>query len=961
MDSVSKSFFSCRSLWQKVIGTAVLAGAAVVVFHPASRANPKATAPVAITRGDPAVQSRRAASYGKLPLSFELNTGQTDASVRFLSRGPGYALFLTGHDAVLSFAKRRDPHTTTPQAKTPGLASLFGKPQAKKPISAPAAFRMTLAGANPKATVTGLDELPGKSNYFIGNDPAKWRTNVPTYAKVKYQNVYRGIDLVYYGNPQQLEYDFVVAPGADPKAISLDVAAIRSSSDGNRRAPLRIDANGDLVIPAGEDDVRLHKPVVYQASVKQGAERSARHYIDSHYLLKGDNRVSFEVASYDPGKTLVIDPVLVYSTYLGGDTSDSGTGIAVDSSGNAYVTGDTLSANFPTASPLQAVFSGGVIDAFVAKLNPTGSALVYSTYLGGSDLDTADAVAVDTAGNAYVTGSTASTDFPTASPLQAVPRGIDAFVAKLSATGSALVYSTYLGGSSFDYALGIAVDPSGNAYVTGQTESTDFPTANPLQGVYGGGMFGDAFVAKLNAGGSALVYSTYLGGSADESGAAIAVDSSDNAYVTGYTDSTNFPIASPLQAVYGGGVFVGDAFVTKLNPAGSALVYSTYIGGSSEEQGRGIAVDSAGNAYVTGYTTSTDFPTANPLQASFGGGSSGGSGGGIHGHPVPPTGDGFVAKLNPTGSALVYSTYLGGSDADAGEAIAVDSAGNAYVTGYTDSTNFPTGKPLQAVFGGGVQDGFLAKLNPTGSALLYSSYLGGSDLDSGFGIAVDSSGHAYVTGSTDSTDFPTASPLQAVNRGNGDAFVTKIDFAGVSAPSCQLTNVVNGPPKQLIVNMQDAASGLQSIQVSAEVNTTVSIPSFTIGATTPVTVTATKVDQSQSSEVAFTVTNTAGQSTTCDPVDFTAQIENRMETHAFRSLSSSEHYVRIVNGKPGLRRIAFRVNGTLLPESHLADGETAVLDIGPAMHEGQNNIVLLHASGKAGASAYILIGDSSVQ
>ena len=328
---------------------------------------------------------------------------------------------------MLSLEKRSHPHTKTPQTKTPGLASLFDRPQGPKPIPAPAAFRMTLAGANPKATVTGLDELPGKSNYFIGNDPAKWRTNVPTYAKVKYQNVYRGIDLVYYGNPQQLEYDFVVAPGADPKAISLDVAAIRSSADGGRRAPgvdqkRRIDANGDLVIRAGEDEVRLHKPVVYQAAVNQGAEGSARHFVDGHYLLKGDNRVSFEVASYDPGKTLVIDPVLVYSTYLGGSSYDDGQGIAVDSSGNAYVTGYTDSTNFPTANPLQAV-SGGSADAFVAKLNPTGSALVYSTYLGGSErrlgIWDSGGLRREMLTSRVLTGST---DFPTASPLQAVYR-----------------------------------------------------------------------------------------------------------------------------------------------------------------------------------------------------------------------------------------------------------------------------------------------------------------------------------------------------------------------------------------------------------------------------------------------------------------------------------------------------------------------------------------------------------
>ncbi len=799
---------------------------------------------------------------------------------------------------------------------------------------------MTLAGANPKATVTGLDELPGKSNYFIGNDPAKWRTNVPTYAKVKYQNVYRGIDLVYYGNPQQLEYDFVVAPGADPKAISLDVAAIRSSLDGGRTAPLRIDANGDLVIPAGEDEVRLHKPVVYQAAVNQGAEGSARHFVDGHYVVKGRNRVSFEVASYDPGKTLVIDPVLVYSTYVGGSNYDQGEGIAVDSAGNAYVTGYTASPDFPTANPLQTV-SGGNGDVFVAKLNPAGSALVYSTYLGGSNGEDARGIAVDSAGNAYVTGYTSSTDFPTAKPLQPTSDGDDAFVAKLNPTGSALLYSTYLGGNNTDVGNGIAVDSEQNAYVTGYTYSSDFPTAHPLQSVYGGNP--DVFVAKLNPTGSVLLYSTYLGGSDYDLGFGIAVDSAGNAYVTGGTLSSNFPTANPLQTFSSG----GRVFVAKLNPTGSALLYSSYLGGSLA---RGIAVDSGGNAYVTGYTTSPYFPTVNPLQAVYGGGVN--------------YGDAFVTKLNPAGSALVYSTYLGGSGEEQGFGIAVDSSGNAYVTGYTTSTNFPTANPLQPVSGGGNGflngDAFVSKLNPGGSALVYSTYLGGSGDDEGYGIAADSAGNAYATGYTTSTDFPSADPLQPFFGGVQDAFVTKIG-PGVSAPSCRLTSIVNGPPKQLIVTMQDAASGLQTIQVAAAVNTTVSIPSFTVGATTPVTVTATKVNQSQSSEVAFTVTNTAGKSTSCDPVDFTAQIENRMETHAFRSLSSSEHYVRIVNGKPGLRRIAFRVNGTLLPESHLADGETAVLDIGPAMHEGQNNIVLLHASGKAGASAYILIGDSSVQ
>jgi hypothetical protein len=473
---------------------------------------------------------------------------------------------------------------------------------------------MSLAGANPAATVTGLEELPGTRNYLIGNDPAKWRTNVPTYAKVKYQSVYPGIDLVYYGNPQHLEYDFLVAPGADPSAIALKVSAL-SPSAGERGLPLHIDPNGDLVMQASEYEVRLHKPVVYQTG-----EDSARHFVDGRYRVTRDGQVTFAVAAYDPGKLLVIDPVLTYSTYLGGSAQELFqlfSGIAVDAAGHAYVTGNTASTDFPTASPLQPV-SSGVIDAFVAKLTPDGSALVYSTYLGGSGTEFSLGIAVNTAGHASVTGYTESTDFPTASPLQPVLGGReDAFVAKLTPDGSALVYSTYLGGNGGDQGHGIAVDAAGHAYVTGSTVSTDFPTANPLQAGSGGFGFADAFVAKLTSDGSALVYSTYLGGSGGDSSSGIAVDAAGSAYVTGSTVSTDFPTANPLQPVFGGGF--ADAFVAKLTPDGSALVFSTYLGGSGGDSSFGIAVDAAGSAYVTGPTGSTDFPTVGPVQPVFGG------------------------------------------------------------------------------------------------------------------------------------------------------------------------------------------------------------------------------------------------------------------------------------------------------------------------------------------------------
>ena len=621
-------------------------------------------------------------------------------------------------------------------------------------------IRLELIGANPSPQVVGREELPGKSNYFIGNDPAKWRTNVPTYRKVEYREVYPGVSLVYYGNPAaaaQLEYDFVVAPGADPGQIRLGV-------EGAGR--VEVDAEGDLVLQAAAGgQVRFHKPLVYQEV--DGARRE----VEGSFTLRSSSlksavrnpqsEIGFEVAAYDPTYPLVIDPVLVYSTYLGGSGGDWGYGIAVDSSGNAYVTGSTVSSNFPTANAVQARYGGGDSDAFVSKLNAAGSALVYSTYLGGSGDDWSWGIAVDSSGNAYVTGPTASRNFPTANALQASNRGShDAFVTKLNAAGSALVYSTYLGGSGDDAGTGMALDSSGNAYVTGLTSSRNFPTANAVQASYGGGMY-DAFVTKLNAAGSALVYSTYLGGSDEDGGSGIAVDSSGNAYVTGMTNSSNFPTANALQASNRGS---NDAFVTKLNAAGSALVYSTYLGGSGDEVGL-IAVDSSGNAYVTGETSSGNFPTANALHASSGGGRS----------------DAFVTKLNAAGSALVYSTYLGGSGEEGGSGIAVDSSGNAYVTGYTGSSNFPTSNALQAS-NRGLRDAFVTKLNAAGSALVYSTYLGGSDEDDGWGIAVDSSGNAYVAGYTESSNFPTAGALQpAYGGGAYDAFIAKITEG---APSC---------------------------------------------------------------------------------------------------------------------------------------------------------------------------------
>jgi hypothetical protein len=487
---------------------------------------------------------------------------------------------------------------------------------------------------------------------------------------------------VYSGNQRRLKYTFYLEPGADATQIEMTYDGIESLSVD--------DDTGELVIQTQWcPKMRDAKPVAYQEI--DGVRRE----VSISFRLIDEKKVGFAVGNYDPKFRLTIDPG--YSTYLGGSGSDYGYGIAVDSSGNAYVVGHTTnSTNFPTQSPFQGTYGGGNYDAFVTRLNISGSALEYSTYLGGSNWDEGFGIAVDSSGNAYVTGRTYSTNFPTQNPYQGTHGGggLDAFVTKLNSAGSALSYSTYLGGSGDDGGFDIAVDSSGNAYVAGYTFSTNFPTQNPYQDSKGGDV--DAFVTRLNISGSTLEYSTYLGGSSYDYGIGIAVDSLGNTYVTGKTYSTNFPTQSPYQDSNGGGF---DAFVTRLNISGSALSYSTYLGGSDYDYGFGIAVDSSGNTYVAGYTTSTNFPTQSPYQGTFGGGYS----------------DTFVTKLNISGSALEYSTYLGGNSDDGGSSIAVDSSGNAYVVGHTASTNFPTQSPYQGTFGGGSYDAFIASFFSDGS------------------------------------------------------------------------------------------------------------------------------------------------------------------------------------------------------------------------------------------------------
>ena len=951
------------------------------------------------------------AGFGQLPLSFEVNQGQADARVRFLARGQGYGIFLTDNGAAFSLGG--------------------------------SALHMRLQDAATSPRITGVDQLPGKVNYLVGNKSSDWRTNIPTYERVRYEQIYDGIDLVYYGNQRQLEYDFVIAPGASFKQI-------RMAFDGANK--LKLNRNGDLILKSGAQAITLLRPQAYQEINNKRREVSVR------YSLKPRGEVSFQAGNYDKSQPLVIDPLLVYSTFLGGSGQDTGNGIAVDGWGNVYIAGQTVSPDFPTTLPLLAPY-GGNADAFVAKLNASGSALVYSTFLGGNLNDVAKSIAVDNAGNAYVTGETNSGNFPVFNALHPTLSGnpSDAFVAELNSTGSALVYSTYLGGHSDDSGNAIAIDNSGNAYVGGSTLSTDFPTTNPVRanrsgssifksidsaitwgpsdsglaaslvidlvfqpgnsstiyaatdtglfkstdsgahwtllpgsppfiyseiaidpvnpaiiyvatngGVFkstdGGNNFtlsntgidthvrsiavdpvtpailyasvgdtpyfksvnggaswtqgfvtgasrvdsitidpntpatlfadtdhgisrsidsgatwtelntgissfhsvnsitidaanhiiyaattsgirkstdggntwthvsgnvpfnflsvafdptnpsilygatviqirktvdggnswtdsdngfprtrisslvanptqpsnlfigttstADAFVTKLSAGGASQIYSTYLGGNLLDQANGIALDASGNAYVTGITNSVNFPTANAFQGNRGDNFNgAGDAFITKLNPSGSALVYSTYLGADFNDSGSAIAVDTNGNAYVCGSSGSQSFPTTvNAFQP----------------HNASLFTDAFVTKINPAGSALVYSTYLGGDNSDDCAGIAIDAAGSAYITGTTNSPDFPTLNPLQAALNGGFSDAFLTRLAPDGSSLINSTYFGGSNHDSGRGIVVDSSQAVFVIGTTSSSDFPTRSPLQPGFGGGSDVFIAKL-------------------------------------------------------------------------------------------------------------------------------------------------------------------------------------------
>jgi len=592
------------------------------------------------------------------PIRFEANIGQAESNIHYLSHGRNADLFLTPSEVLLAL------HQPGPGGQ--GFSSRL--------------LQLKLCGANASAQIQGLDPQAGKANYFLGNDPGRWRVNAPTFARVKYDDIYPGVDLIFYGNAEKLEYDLVVQPAADPGVIELEFEGAQK---------IELAPNGDLLLRLPGDCVRQRKPVLYQEI------DGRRKPIAGNYILQAAHRAGFQIGEYDKSKPLIIDPVLTYSEIFGGNAGTAATSIAVDSHGNSYVTGNIASPGFFTSNSFQTNLNGS-INAFVTKFDTNG-AVVYSTYLGGSAADYGQGIAVDTNGDAFVTGFTSSTDFPMAHALQSTNAGAyDAFVSELNPAGNGLIYSTYLGGSSYDAANSIALDTNGNAILTGYTESTNFPLAHAAQKTNGGET--DVFVTKLNTNGSALVYSTFLGGSQTENVedyfnepfGSVAVDLAGNAYVTGLTYSTNFPVTNAFQGVMSN--FYRTAFVAMYTPSG-ALVRSTFLGGSEAESGNAIAVDSKGDVFVGGSTVSYDFPTKNALQPNY-------SGSGLL-----FTGDGFLTVFDPTGTNLIYSTFLGGSGDDQVNGIAIDSIGDVAVTGFTTSPDFPLLNPTQ---GTGNQGFFVA-------------------------------------------------------------------------------------------------------------------------------------------------------------------------------------------------------------------------------------------------------------
>jgi hypothetical protein len=736
-----------------------------VKSHSTSVASPSAGA---------ATKMRASEAYGNLSMSFEVNQGQTDRRVKFLARGPGYTLLLTSEEAVLSLRK--------------GGRAEFPSSSKEPPA---AALRMRLIGANTRPKIEGQDRLRGKSNYLIGNDRSKWHTNIATFGKVKYEDVYPGVDLVYYGtNQRQLEYDFLLAPGAATEQIRISFGGVDK---------MFLDAQGNLVLETNAGEVIQRAPVIYQ-KVEGG-----RREVEGRYVLKGKGEVGFEVAGYDRTRPLVIDPQIVYATFHGGTNLDEARGVAVDANGSAYITGRTSSPDLLLRNALQGqltppeiLFDDFFFDAFVTKFNADGTDIIYSTYIGGQHEDGGNAIAVMSDGRACITGLVenvlTNSSFPVKNQFQGNgsffgSRFDDAFLSVLTADGSDLSYSTFFGGNKVGFidpvefsgdevGHGIAVDSANKIYITGSSSSNDLPTKSAFQSARSASSSNrpDAFIAKFDpakSGNSSLIYSSYLGGTGTDVGRGVAVDTSGNAYIAGFTASENFPVKAPdslgpLQSTNRGGT---DGFIAKVSASGSTLTYATYFGGTGTDRALAVAADSSQRAYVTGFTDSPpnsiggfqffDFRLRNAFDS------------------VQSEGEAFVAKFNANGSALFYSSYLGGDGFDEGRGIVIDGGGSAYVTGKTTSseTSFPFNLDVLPNTSGQT---FITKIGPsdaTGTSvppIRYSATFGGANTE-GNAVAIDADGNIYVAGTSAGSLVTTPGAFQEALRGGTDAFVVKIN------------------------------------------------------------------------------------------------------------------------------------------------------------------------------------------
>jgi hypothetical protein len=697
-------------------------------------------------------------NYSLRPLAFTENQGQWDERVLFRANAGRVNMWFTAEGICYQFIQKAEAGVSNlddvsqyPRDRFMQKAGNFEQ----------MVLRTNFIGANPNPAFSGSEQMKYKCNFFYGDNPDQWHTDVPNYQAVYIDEIYPGIELKYYGNGQQAEYDFIISPGADYSQIQIQYEGVRS---------LSVNSSGELVIETEWGSLTEHKPIVYQM------DGDMRHEIQGQYKLADNNSFSFVLDDeYNPELPAVIDPILVYSTYLGGSSGDLGFCIAVNNSGYVYIAGSTSSYNYPVVDPYQSNRAGDW-DIFISKFSSDGSSLTYSTYLGGSGYDNASDISLDAQGSIYIAGNTESTDFPTVNPYQIPQDSVNVFVTKLSSDGDALIYSTYLGGTGHDgVSIGcLDVDASGCAYVTGSTTSPDFPAVNSYQSFQG---LECAFVTKFASSGEDVIYSSLIGGTGGDFGTGIAVDNAGCAYIIGSSYSDDFPTVNQFQNHSDS----TDVIVAKLSSAGDDLIYSTYLGGTNNgERGRSIAVDDFGCAYVAGITNSPDFPVVNPYQTYNG------------------NGDVFVAKFSSTGNSLIFSTFLGGSEEDFSYGdITIDALGYIYLTGGTLSSDFPMVDSYQAYQSS--VDAFITKFSPLADDITYSTLLGGNRGDIGYDIALDYFGNIYATGYTDSDDFPTINAYQPI-WDYIDGFVLKISQSDAICGDANGDQAVNISDAVFIIN-----------------------------------------------------------------------------------------------------------------------------------------------------------------